>query len=115
MITWYLIPEKVKIEEKTVEVVKERVRVDTRIIERPDGTTETIISERRESDTRRESEKVTTPAADWTVGLGASLSRDNRHEEVYTLVVQKKLLAGLSGGLYARSDKELGAILSYSF
>lgn len=113
MITWYLIPK--NFEEKTVTEVQERVVVRTQIIERPDGTTETIIDERRESDYRSESEKITTPEKDWSVGLSASISGDFRADRVYTLTVQKRLLKGLSGGIYARSDKEIGAILSYSF
>lgn len=114
-LTYWLIPEKLKIEEKIVTEVQERVIVRTRILERPDGTTETIIDERRESDTRIESEKLTTPVADWSVGLSASISEEYRDETVYTLSLQKKLLGGLSGGLYARTDKEIGAVLSYSF
>lgn len=108
-------PQKLKIEEKLVEVVKERVRVDTRIIERPDGTTETIISERRDTDTRLESEKTTDGLPDWSVGLSASISEEYRGDRVYGLRIEKKLLGSLSGGIYARTDKEYGVGLTYSF
>ena len=108
-------PEKIKIEEKTVEVVKERVRVDTRIIERPDGTTETIISERRDTDTRSETEKLTTGLPVWSVSLSASAYSASRDEPIYGVGVQKRLLGSLSGGIYARTDKEVGVMLSYSF
>ena len=108
-------PEKIKIEEKTVEVVKERVRVDTRIIERPDGTTETIISERRDTDTRSETEKLTTGLPVWSVSLSASAYSASRDEPIYGVGVQKRLVGSLSGGIYARTDKEVGVMLSYSF
>ena len=111
ILTFKLLPP--KIEEKTVTEVKERVITRTRILERPDGTKETIIDEKRDTDSK--SLKVTTDGADTAIWLSQSLSGEYKGETVYTLGVTKKLLGRLSGGLYGRSDKEVGVILSYSF
>lgn len=112
LITWKLLPPKIEIREKIVTEVQERVRVDTRIIERPDGTTETIISERRDTDTSVVSERESKPAGtEWIVGLRASGSK----EPIYSLSIERSLILGLSAGLYARTDKEVGLAISYSF
>jgi hypothetical protein len=91
-------PPELKIKEKLVKDVQERVIVRTVIKERPDGTKETIIDERRDTDTHIEREKVTTPASDTSISLSQSLSGEYAQKTVYTLGIQKKLLGSLSGG-----------------
>lgn len=115
LLTIHFSPDKVRIEEKLVKDVQERVIVRTVIKERPDGTKETIIDERRDTDTHIERERVTTAMADTAISLSQSLSGEFRGDTVYTLGIQKKLLGSLSGGIYARTDKEYGVTLSYSF
>lgn len=115
LITWALIPDKVKIEEKLVTEVQERVIVHTRIVERPDGTKETIIEEERNTDSRSESSKVTTSLPDYSVGLSQSINGVQGSKPTYGIRIEKRLLGSLSGGIYARSDKEYGVALSYSF
>ena len=112
----WLSPTKVEIKEKVVTEVQERVRVLTRIIERPDGTKETIIDEKRDTDTSIVAEKESRPVAkDWRVGIGASLPEVFTTGATYTLTVEKHLFAGIYVGAYGRTDKEYGASLSYSF
>ena len=115
LLTWQLLPAKIKIEEHLVTEVQERVIVHTRIVERPDGTKETIIEERKDTDTRTESSKVTTGLPVYSVRLSQSISGEYANKTVYTLGIEKKLLGSLSGGIYGRTDKEYGLALSYSF
>ena len=107
----YLAPK--KIETKTVTEVQERVRVLTKITERPDGSKVTIIDSRKDTDSKEVSQ--TKPAIkDWQVGLTASYPKSNG-DTVYSLNVQRSLFMSLYGGIYARTDKEFGLALSFSF
>ena len=115
LLTWQLLPAKIKIEEHLVTEVQERVIVHTRIVERPDGTKETIIDEERNTDSRSESSKVTTSLPVYSVRLSQSISGEYAQKTVYTLGIDRKLIGSLSVGVYGRTDKELGATLSYSF
>ena len=104
-----------KIEEKIVTDVRERVIVRTIIKERPDGTKVTIIDERRDTVYHQDYSKITTRAQNTSIWLSQSLSGEHAGRTIYTLGITKHLLGGLSGGLYGRSDKEIGVLLSYSF
>lgn len=106
---WTQKPSEVRI--KTVTKVQEKVHVVTRIVERPDGTKETVIiskTDRRTSrvKTRRESRRTTM------VSVSQSM---NKSLPVYTISVQKELFASLGLGVYGRTDREFGFSLSYSF
>lgn len=77
MAGYHLAEPKVEIEERIVEVVKvqERVRVDTVIETRPDGSSTTTIVEKKDTDTNKEAQIVTStkPAQrDWLVGVTAN-------------------------------------------
>lgn len=113
---WKFLPKQIQIEEKIVKEVQERVVVRTRIIERPDGTKETIIDEKKETNSSTISERKETPVGeDWSVIAAASSDVIKGGEAIYTIGVQRKLIFGLSGGLYARTDKEVGLLIGYSF
>ncbi len=112
----WLTPKQIEIKEKVVTEVQERVRVVTRIIERPDGTKETIIDEKRDTDTNIISEKESKPAtSDWRVGVAASVPDVFTTGAAYTLNVERRILGDIYLGGYARTDKEFGVIISYSF
>ncbi len=112
LITYKLLPP--RIEEKLVTEVKERVVTRTRIIERPDGTKETIIDEKK--DTKFNQEYSKTPAnKDLTIFVGSSVYSDDRSEPVHTIGVSKEVLFGIKIGAYGRTDKEVGILLSYDF
>lgn len=111
-------PPEVKTVVKTVTEVQERERVVTRKFERPDGTTETVVVENRTKDTNKSmdaSRQVSPRSLGWSVSLSAGRRDVLRGKPTYTLGVDKRLLAGLSAGIYARTDKEIGLSLRYSF
>lgn len=109
--TYKLLP--AKIEEKTVTEVQERVITRTRIIERPDGTTETIIDKDEKRDVTKTAEKAAIDDISVFVAIsGYSATRD---EPTYTLGVSKEVFLGIKAGAYARTDKEVGVVFSYSF
>ncbi len=93
-----------------VEIVKERVRVVTVTKEHPDGTTETTIIEETIKE-RQSSNTTKSRSKNWNVGATMSILE----KPIYGLRVERYLLWGLYGGLYGRTDGELGLSLSYSF
>jgi hypothetical protein len=103
-----------KVEYIEVEKIQERVRTVTRIIERPDGSRETIIDERKETETDRKSQMKKVAQSDWSVGLtyGPSVFKQN---EVYGLTVTRRVLGNLFIGAYGRTDHEVGLALRYEF
>jgi len=116
LLAYSLLPAKIEIKEKLVTKVQERVIVHTKIVERPDGTKETIIDERRDTDTSQIYDKVTRPAVNqYRVALGASLPLRADRDTVYMVEAGRRLFLDLSGGIYVRSDKEVGLTLSWSF
>ena len=112
LICWKVLPPKIN-EVKVVEV-QERVKTLTRIVVRPDGTTITTIEELRDT-LRRERTERTVVKEKTHIALSRSSYRDGPHEPVYTLGVQREVMWGVSVGAYARTDKELGLTLGYSF
>lgn len=83
-------------------------QIVTRIIERKDGTKETVIVEDRTSKTYNRTPKVNN----WSVMVGENMA-DKR--PIYMVGVDRIILPNISIGAYARSDREYGAYLRYSF
>lgn len=106
-----------KVETKIVTEVQERERVVTRSMERPDGTKETIVVETRaKNSTQNIDQKITQPKERvWSASISAGRGNYLTGEPVYSLGVARKLLPNLSLGLYARTDRELGATLILNF
>jgi hypothetical protein len=102
-----------KIETKLVTEVQERVITRTRIIERPDGTKETIIDKDEKKDTKQVA--TTYDTRDVTLFAASSVYGSHLDKPVYTIGVTKNVILGVQAGLYARTDSEYGVILSYSF
>ncbi len=96
---------------KEVVKFKEKTRTVTKVVERPDGTKETTIV--KDSEIQHESKRTQSGLPDWTVL--ASTSLNNPGTPVYTLSVYRRILGTLAVGAYARSDRELGVGVSYSF
>lgn len=116
IITYKLLPPRIEYKEKLVTQVQERVITRTRIIERPDGTKETIIDSDTDRKTKTVSEKSTKPAnKDLTVFAAGSVYSPERSSPVYSVGISKELLLGIKVGVYGRTDKELGLLLSYDF
>lgn len=102
-----------KIQTKTVTEVQERVRVDTKIVERPDGTKETVITEVRDTESKKSEKRVETKVQkDWMIGVGMDLFD---LDPIYSLTVQRRIFLDLYAGGYYRTDGTLGLSVSYSF
>jgi hypothetical protein len=104
---------------KTKEIIKykKQQRIVTRIVERPNGEKVTIIDSRTQEASvsdKRSSQKVVRGAG-YILSLSATPLLKNGTKPIYGVGLQKRLLGGLSGGLYVRSNKEVGILISYSF
>jgi hypothetical protein len=117
---WVRPPVEKQIEYIEVEKVRERVRVVTKVLERPDGTTETVIVE--ESETEREwdqrHKELTKPVKkDWIVGTMIDF---NGTSQRYGIHAARHQLLGFYLGGYVMVENNLtnptyGVSLSYSF
>lgn len=90
--------------------IQERERVRTRIEERPDGSKVTTIDK-----TVKKDQIKAIPKPEWSISVSASRDALLGRGGIYTLTVHRALILGLSVGLYARTDKEIGVSLQYSF
>lgn len=111
---WALKPDQTKIETRTIEVIKEvrkdyeDVKENTRVIERPDGTKETITDRtaRRviETDISKEKDKsksiVSSVKPQWSVGAYMALTEPNE----YLLTVDRRILGNIYIGAYGRTQ-----------
>lgn len=98
-----------------VEVTKEVVRTETIIVEKPGGEKTTIIRQVRETDTRKDSktkETITAILDKYMISIGSNIGRSPR---VYSASIQKRFFGGIHAGIYGRSDREFGVLVSLSF
>jgi hypothetical protein len=105
------------VDSKTETVVKEKTlwkeRGVTKILERPDGSKETTIVEKREKKSKSDAKRVVKiNKRMWNVGLSQSLSLKT---PVYSLGVQRRVFKDIFIGAYARTDKEFGVSLRFDF
>lgn len=107
-----MISPKIEVREKKVTEVQERVVTRTVIKERPDGTKETIIISKTDKDTREQLDREESPADNqWIAGVTYRL--DER--DVYGVQISRRIIGDFYLGGYVSTDKEFGAIVSYSF
>jgi hypothetical protein len=93
-----------------VDKIQERERVVTRIVERPDGSKTTeIIKETDKTETHLSKKSA---KKDWLVGVTSSL---NENTPNYGVQVSRRVILDLYVGGYAKTDGELGVIVTYSF
>jgi hypothetical protein len=104
----------VKVNEVKVVEVKERVRTLTKTIVKPDGTSITVIDQIKDTESKKTESRSIAPKRA-SVALSRSIHRDGTYDAVYGVTIQRELILGLSAGLYARDDKEVGLVLGYSF
>ena len=97
-----------------VEKILQRERTVTRIVERPDGTKETVIDNRVETETDRSSTNKVTKQSDWAVSVMYAPAVFKQEQE-YGLAVTRRVLGNLFAGVYGRSDSEFGLSLRYEF
>jgi len=93
--------------QNVVSKVRERVRVDTIIVEQPDGTKITTIKELRDTERLTITESY---RPNWNVGVSSTIT-----DGIYGLRVERRIIGELYVGGYARTDSELGVSVSYSF
>lgn len=116
VVTYKLIPKQIEYKEKVVTKVQERVRTLTKIVVKPDGTKETIIDERMSRDTHQVAERQSTPASNrWLITSTMTYNATSIDKPTYGIGVARSLILGLSGGLYANTNKDVGLLLTYSF
>jgi len=84
--------------------------VTTEVISKPNG--EVIKRKITTSSKNTTKQRYDQNKKRWTLSVKSSL---NTSTPIYTIEVQRDLFLGFSVGIYARSDKELGASLSISF
>lgn len=92
-----------------VDKIQERERVVTRIVERPDGSKTTEIIK---DSTKTEQHLKKASKKDWTVGVSSSI---NERVPIYGVQVSRRIIFDLNVGAYAKTDGELGVMVSYSF
>jgi hypothetical protein len=113
VVVYYLIPKKIEYKEKIVTQVQTRERVRTKIIERPNGDKVTLIDSQVDTDLKQVSEKQSKPSLkDYRIGLYGSIPIGVGEDTIYTLTVDYRLFMSVYGGVYIRSDKEIGVGLS---
>lgn len=119
-ITRYLFP---RIETQTVdvihEVIKKDIRTITKIIERPDGTKETIIDETDKS-TDKKTEKHTATTyqnKDWQIAGTAETDYTQLKEAKldYGIHVQRRILGPFYLGAMVNTGKRVGVSLGMEF
>jgi len=111
---YYFAPEKVKEVEKIV--VKEHRDVVTVVKERPDGTKETVITDRTTVDTDKTKEReVTRDKKDWILTAGAINDELAFTNPKYFGLVQKRILGEIYVGGMLTTSGEFGLALTYRF
>jgi hypothetical protein len=94
----------------TVDKIQNRVRVVTRIDQRPDGSKTTVITK---DSAKTEMHLTSKPVKkDWIVGATSSLLEP---VPVFTLQVSRRILGDIYLGVYARTDREFGLGLTFQF
>ena len=115
----YIQPPKVEEKEVIKEVVKEvkDEHTVTRVVERPDGTKETIIdnTSKTRTDTAldKTTDKTSTLRPDWKIAAGVGLDKDKA--QYYILEVNRRILGGISVGVIGTTQKSVGVTVGLEF
>lgn len=109
-----------KIEEKTVEIEKEKIVKDvvtvTKIITKPDGTKEevTVVTDKsKESKEIKNTKIVSKP--DWHVSASAKTKSIQMNDLVYSVQVERRILGDIYLGVVGSSDKSAGLSVGFEF
>lgn len=117
-LTRYYFP---KIETQTVDVIKEVIKTDirtiTRIVERPDGTKETIIDETDKSTNNKTEKHTDTTYAnkDWLLSVSAQTEVTQIMKPDYGVQVQRRILGPFYLGGMVDTSKRVGVSLGMEF
>lgn len=109
-----------KIQQQTVEIEKEVIKTDirtvTRVIERPDGTKESV-TEIVDRTTKRETTSKTATTfqrKDWVVSLGG-VAQVRHLDPVYVLQVNRRILGPFYVGGIITTDQQIGISVGLEF
>jgi hypothetical protein len=106
--------------EKIVEVEKEVVVKDvvtvTRIVTRPDGTKEelvTVTDKTKENKTATSTKTVSK--SNWHVSASAKTKLDKLQIDIYTVQIEKRIIGDIFLGVNASTDKTVGLTIGLEF
>lgn len=106
--------------EKVVEVEKEVVVKDvvtvTRIVTRPDGTKEELVTVTDKTKENKQSTSTKTVAkSTWHASIGAKSKIDRLQVDLYTIQIEKRILGDLFIGVTGSTDKTVGLTVGMEF
>lgn len=99
--------------EKIVEVEKEVIVKDvvtvTKVITRPDGTKEELVTVTDKTKENKQSTSTKTVAkSTWHASVGAKTKIDKLQVDLYTIQIEKRILGDLFLGVTGSTDKTVG-------
>lgn len=109
-----------KIEEKTVEIEKEKIVKDvvtvTKIITKPDGTKEevTVVTDKSKESKEIKNTKIVSKL-DWHVSASAKTKSIQMNDLVYSVQVERRILGDIYLGVVGSSDKSAGLSVGFEF
>lgn len=118
LLVHYYLP---RIETKTVVqtkvVVQNDVRTITKIVERPDGSKETVTEtvDRSTKDSTASKTELKMARKDWQISAQALASIKHLDAPEYAVNVQKRLLGPLYAGLLVANSGRVGISLGFEF
>lgn len=116
----YLTPPKVeeKIVEKVVEKEKKDIHTITKIVERPDGTKETIIEHKDKSTstvaTDKSKELKIDNTTDWKVSAGVGYDF-RKKEQFYIGTIERRIIGTISVGVFGTTSQQAGVNVGIQF
>lgn len=107
---WPTLQERTKIEEK--EVVRNNIKTVTRIVERPDGSRETITESTDRSTERssRQVEQQKVAEKNWLLGITAT-TRLTQLQPIYGVQVSRRILGPFFIGVNINAAGDFGALI----
>jgi len=108
-----------KVVERTVEIEKEvrktDIRTITKIVERPDGTKETVVDTTDRTTKRTDSSKTHEVFEAQYIGSLAAISPVQSLEPVYSISLSKRVVGPFFIGLQADTSSRVGVVLNVEF
>lgn len=100
----------------TKEVIKTDVVTVTREVIKPDGTKETVTTSTDKSVSRASSDvKLPSLVPQWHISASAVVPKSGPYQPVYGLQIEKRILLGISAGIRAQTDGQLGVVVGIEF
>lgn len=104
-----------QVKTEIVTKVQERERVRTIIEERPDGSKTTTIDRVVKKDATQNVIQTKPIPKKWLISASRSLYGEQGVNPTWGTSIQRRIILDLYMGVYARTDKEIGVILTYQF